>query len=481
MRRSIIALALLIILSVTVICAAAINVDSERDKVVITPDHFFGEEHVDGLQVRTRNTLGRYLLWETTYNIENDPDTDYSFYNNKYMTDYDFYRERYNEKNEREYEGIVVNANIEYGCDFDRDAEDQYGLARAYKELYDQVLPGEEKKKEILVKDYYEFYPIGAEINLPHYTLGWFGPLDYSSIVPEPSWDEYVYKRLEEYFRIPVIDEETLEISISKSSRGDGVGIGSGNNKDTDAFRMFSESAVADDACYFTFDAHTDKGEIVDLSYLPEGYGIYKVPYKTEPKNASSILIDELDMVYPLDPSPKLMEMSLNQDKTKLLLNTIENDKLVMTVIDLNTMTQTQQLELNDWDRDNNGWQMYDGGDFIVFYVQYHEITLLSVNENGDYEIEFIHEFDNDNPLYIDYISERSGASMDFDGEKLAIAKNLNTTNDNACTFYVAVFDKTGLISYGQYGNSLNTRGSFSYDDTCRPCDKDPIIIEWVK
>ncbi len=467
MRRSLIAFALVLLLSAVAVYAVAIDINSACDKLEITEDHYNSKTIVDGLQVKTRTTLDRYLLWETVYDIGEE---------SSISTEYSYHGARFNEKFERKYDGITVNVFLEYGFENERGAEEQFGIGKAYKELYDTTPPGKEKKKTVYLKDYYEFYPMGAEIELPNFSCGWGGYLSYGTITPQIGTEEYIYSRLDEYFKIPVIEDAYVEISVSRSIKGDLIGMGSAN-MDGEQFHMSCISTLTDEASYFTFDAHTTDGNIVDLSYLPDGYGIYCVPYIGEIKSAEGVLIDEISMVYPLDPNIEILDIATNPEKTKLLLHTIEENKYVLTVIDIETMEQSQRFELSDWTKDNYGWQMYDGEDFIAMYVQYRDIVLLSINENGDYELEFTVKQPSD--TYLDYIN--SGMSMDFDGEKLAMAKFVNSKENKACTFYIAVYDETGQIYYGEYSTSLNTGSSGNYSYYCRPCDSEPISIEWIK
>ena len=55
----------------------------------------------------------------------------------------------------------------------------------------------------------------------------------------------------------------------------------------------------------------------MDLSLIPGGYGIYKLPYDRE---RDVFLSGELEMVYALDPALHYVDMHLSPDGQKLLL-----------------------------------------------------------------------------------------------------------------------------------------------------------------
>lgn len=94
----------------------------------------------------------------------------------------------------------------------------------------------------------------------------------------EPGTETYVILGFRDFFKIPVIADEQVEISVSKGAGGRGISYGL-KSTDSDSFSIRSESALTDDACYFTFTTRTVYGDIVDTNLIPGGYGIYRLPY----------------------------------------------------------------------------------------------------------------------------------------------------------------------------------------------------------
>ena len=102
------------------------------------------------------------------------------------------------------------------------------GLVLAYQELYAAVGPGEEKEKEIYLRDYMEFYPISVTADLPGTSFSsgssrlWDGEM-------EPGTESYVAGKIGEFFKIPVLPDERWSISLGKNDSGLIQSMGSGS------------------------------------------------------------------------------------------------------------------------------------------------------------------------------------------------------------------------------------------------------------
>lgn len=75
-----------------------------------------------------------------------------------------------------------------------------------------------------------------------------------------------------------------------------------------------------------------------------------------------------------------------------------------------------------------------------------------------------------------------SDLALAFDGERLAMAGILHREEeqyrDDTCNPFVTVYDKTGMLYYGEYKNSLDTGFKLnSYSFQCLPYGREPIQI----
>lgn len=149
-----------------------------------------------------------------------------------------------------------------------------------------------------------------------------------------------------------------MEISIRKSASGNSVGAG-GSTLGPDSYSASTQSVLTADACYFTLNALTAQGKVIDVSQIEGGFGLYRLPCGSQPFN-----IDALEMVYPLNPTASVWHMAVNAAETQLLLFTDEGGQAWLTVIDLASMTEVQRLFLDDLatrDGDTAGWAFFDG------------------------------------------------------------------------------------------------------------------------
>ena len=159
-----------------------------------------------------------------------------------------------------------------------------------------------------------------------------------------------------------------MEISVGKSTDGGWVSSGSGSTE-SDRFDLYTVSAVADNACYFAFDAHTQLENLVDVSQIKDGFGIYCLPFDSTSEGEDSsfpLLTEKLATVYPLDPHERILNLTLSPDQSRLLLHTQTDGMYVITVIDRDTMEAVQRLEVGKISAESMAFhQLYEGDGFF--------------------------------------------------------------------------------------------------------------------
>ena len=454
MRKAAILTALLLVLSIGGVCVAASGVYEARDQVVLTETVVYGDRAAaNGLTVGLNITCADHLFWDTTCTLDAQIQT---------RTEYSFSSSEVSKPRPRVYSGISLDATS--------------GSELAKLELYNSLEPGEEKSAVIYLKDYMDYYPISVSLDLPGITQGIEGS-DVPDWDPNEGTSYYALLKIRDYFKIPVLEEECYKISVWKGEGNNGsYSSRTDFSSESDHFSMKTFSVPTGDACYFTFDAHTWNGKLVDLHEIPGGYGIYRLPYQADEVDA-----DALEMVYPLDPEIKLLGLFSNEDQTRLLLHAVENGKYILTVIDLDGMTTLQKLEIAEWPEDQ-GWQLYSGdGCMAVLLSREQELAVIAETDDGDYELWYMGDAW---PDELGSFPFRWEPVLTFDGERLAFADFL--TNEYGyydyytCDFALAVYEPSGLAYYGEYGNSLNTGKDASGNHRCRGCYYDPLTVSWA-
>lgn len=506
MRKS---LALFLVLLVCVIggtCYVSADLLKEKDNVQLKETVVWGDKSaVEGVTVERNVKYDRHIRWNTTYVAGKEPkcDTAYTF---------DEQGKLYEESNRR-YEGIELHTNVIRAFeDANVKAEDLTGVDRAMKELFDETEPGQENRRIIDLKDYLDFYEYEITIELPgditHHFLNrgeLKEALDYygkdknyfgSFYLEELKEQVHILDAFTEFFKIPVIDNHLYEIAVSKDMEGNlygwsyGCANGGGSSgnvsmgstlTDSDGFNMWAIPVYTENMCYFTFDPYTDDGQLVDTSYIPGGFGIYQLPFD---KENGTIDVDNLRMVYSLDPTEEVFNLHYDERRNTILLLGHKDTEsgYQMTVFDADTMEVKQEITYSD---DGYGAGIYMGDDFIVLET-IEDVVVLSVDKDGNYEKELVCDIkyltEETNVDYLDF----SYIDFDWNGEKLIFAGSLNDGTsyryNQSCGFYLAAYDKTGLIYYGEYVSSLDAEsnlGDYDYNFVCRPTEKEPIKVRW--
>lgn len=328
-----------------------------------------------------------------------------------------------------------------------------------------------------------EFKPISEEdMTLPHYHSGLTNEKTYSSFDPEDKYNpafetffEGKYYNFNATFDFPttsyfahqydesiILKERRLLQDYFKLPRITYAG---------DHYKWIIDSTYSDDMCYFTFDLHTEKGNLVDTSLLPDGFGIYAFPYEKAYEDEHGYLVlgtdvSKLEMIYALEPDTHISKLAVNHDANHLFLFTIENEYLVLHVIDIEKQTELQKLVLFE----NSDYFTYviDGA-ILISKRDSHEVYVVSNLENQTYKIDFT--FSSTNNLF------NFGNFMYFscyDGERLVYSNFAGHISEftppNKPEFFIAIYEKNGISYIGTYRSSLLS-GTDNEEPNMYSCD----------
>ena len=452
MKKLIALLCVLIALGLFSVCAIGAAVSEGKDQVTLTPRHLYGDPAAaQGATVSMLVHLDEHLLWNITHPLGGETQADYSLS----LREMDFDRNA-------SYLAVQLYGDFEYGLNTRTPVDELEGIELAYRELFDRTEPGTKGTAEVRLQDYYTYYPIRIDIDLPG-TL-WHG-LDYKNMDSEDYANEIaVWDAFREFFRIP-IPEDLAAIEISVVKNVDGSIGGAGSHYNDKQYSLYAEAAYTSDTCYLTiYNRYGDN--YVDTSLIPGGYGIYSFAYENvrneqntqgnstifHPGYVTGVHAETLAMVYPLDEEIHINAMHVTTDGERMLV-LYEDDAgaVSLLVIDLATMTELQTIPVTE-----EGWVSLhqEEGFFVLFYNQL--ISVYSLCEDGSYT----HVLSADQPAAVDgaFASINTHAAMDFDGERVIFAdlldekryRSMQTTN-----ICVAVYSEAGLLYYGEYENSL--------------------------
>lgn len=473
MRKALIAFCLLFAFSMGGVAAVFQSVNAVRDQVVITEEVLFGDKaDVEGLTIRADAALDNgHLNWNTTHTIGTHSST---------VTEYFFSPEAPERSADYAPQGVRLNNHSEYMVDDWQDAEsagELSGLALAYWELMQVAPDGEEISRTIRLGDYCDYYSLGITVELPNYYLddSWGR---YQSGVTEGQVENMkrLYAALEECLKIPVLPDETLEIHLTRS--GDHVyswGSGSGAGE---RYNPWCLSAVTEDACYFAIYNYSTENNLMDMSQLAGGFGIYRFPYRYSGENTVTMTEpDKLEMVYPLDEESALSWIDTTTDGSRLILVTREkNGDFLLRIIDCSSM-ETLQEEVLYNEAECAPYTHDCRDDYII--IRTTEGGLILLEEVGDGTFERKLDLDLKEEEMLSY----GFHTTHWDGERLVMVYPLsyldNQDNDN-CGFGAAVYDESGVLFIGKYRSSLDTKTyAWYHGENCFLWSNDCLHVSW--
>ncbi len=354
------------------------------------------------------------------------------------------------------------------------------------QDLHDRLPADETTAETIKMNELLRYYPLSGALidekgNSKNFEMG------TGIFFPHRAAAASAWVDLNRYFRIPILKNESMGYRVTRypQAQNDLYLKPDGWNSlvsgpESDHFNFDTISCRTDDAVYFTFDPHTEKGELVDLSKIPGGYGIYRLPYDREQE---IFLSEKLEMIYALDPDRRYVGLTASPDGRKLLLqrqekiplepgsaewkglvrtpepaHTYEEAILTAETIDLASRKAEETQEVL---RGLDAVSFRSGRDYLVFSDGVSRLCVLTY-EDGRYRKALSLE---DLPKVPCYSTDCDEEQMDYDGERLVLTElsSVQTTEPVVYGWYgsvsggadVAVYNADGLAYFGRLYSDL--------------------------
>jgi len=429
MRKSYIATLSLLACCVVATLVFSIQTFATRDDVVLEKTVIYGDpSRADGLTLDfvTKYQLDKY--WKTTYTL-GAPNSSQT---KCHMSGYSSLPDEFKVERNEYFEGFTI------------------GKRRSSNELLSDRFQNEadgwfEGKYYRLFAEF-DFPYISPENHYPGFERSFDTQEELKILNREKS-------NLQNYFRIPRITDGT------------------------DAYYWSCVSTYSDNMCYFTFDLHTEKENIVDTSLLSDGFGIFAFPYEKGyfDEKGNHILGTETsktEMIFELEPDTHIRGLCLDYTQNHLFLFTVENNYLVLHVIDIETKTELQKLDL--FENKDFGTHIIDGA-LLVLDHEYDEVYVISNEKKQSYEIDFTFSWENDyfNPSNYTYFKC-------YDGERLVYSNFTGwfpeLVSYDSSDFFITIYEKTGISYIGTYHSSLLS-GIDNDSPSMYPCE----FLDWPK
>lgn len=430
MRKLFVCLALMLALSVAGLCTAHYAVNRNREAVTYTEHTLSGDrEAAQGLTLDLSLHTNYRLFWHSQVPL-GDPSaatTRFTLHTRGHHTEH--MPELYFRL------GTGVGSSIASSSPLDL-SEDQ-GLAaielvEIARDVASRTPPGQSHTETVRLADYYDFYPL-----YPYYNYKGAGGLSHD-----------FYTALCNYIKIGVPQEQQLAATVVTDSQG-GVTSFSADNVLSYGDSLYTASTVTPDAVYFTLMNLRFDGQLLDLSHLPQGFGIFRIPL--EMRGGQLVyLTTPIERVFPIDAlEADVLALEQSADGSALLLFTREQHTFYLTVIDAQTFEAVQKCPLGPADAVDIGIDtVYAYEDFLVVILHDQRFALLVPDAGGQYQLAFEGSTDiADSYLYQHVFAYQDG--------KLALAAFRPYSQDWA-RLYLAVYDRSGLLYAGKYAVSVD-------------------------
>ena len=359
------------------------------------------------------------------------------------------------------------------------------GAAERVQEIK-RALPADgETTQDLKLKDIFRYYPIEGDLTG---TSIWAASLDNAVYASEDSVK--LGQDLNHFLRIPIPETESSGFEVIKYPEGSlnfNYYQGKENcSQQEDHFDFHSIACSTPDAVYFTFNTHTDDGDVVDTSLIPGGYGIYRLPYD---RKKEIFLSEKLEMVYALDPKKQYTDIYASPDGAKLFLVSqaarlaavgVKEVQATAEIIDVRTMQCDRREEIVCSADTALG---YDAGDYLIFRGR-SELCLYTY-QDGSYKKELmLADVDFRKPALQNLFYDNRCRTA-YDGKRLSILGEADfdiEDDDNtmwlwetAGTVEVAVLDASGLAYYGTLRSNMqdfcNAKEYRAWEDNVKPRD----------
>ena len=462
-------LILLFALSLGSICIFAFSTYRAHKHVTFNETVLYGNPSVTkGLNATLKTNYSEQMYWNTNIKFSESikTDTQYSFYTDSQLYEW-----------QEPCEGLELTVDMSYS----------YDNYLRHKELLDSLETFELNGVTLYLKDFADYYDFDIFYGFPKYaskprwlscddTATAYNPTDgtgYSIYQSDPEKaDAWVLKN---YFKIPVLETETYTEFFDENTGSHEITISD------DSFALELLTVITDNVCYFTFNPYSTQGNPIDVSLLPDGFGIFALPYEPDgDENADTIRTDKLSVAYQLDPAVELYELQINEDQTHMFLYTIEDQQLYLTVIKIATMETLQKQVIYDLTESKTPAVHYSKGSILLTNPSNDTLSVYAEAENHMYHFEFTCSYDSEDDFFsrFDFIPQ-----FDYNGEYLAFAgidKMFRENNNEYCNFLIAIYDKNGLQYIGKYENSLDSGiDNDSSDYSLKSDHHDAIEISW--
>lgn len=487
MRRRLLILTVVFLLAAVLMAAAFAAINPGGEALTYEVKDQMGDESLtEGLTVTTRYDYWNHAYWFSNHEPFRGEATD---------TDFRYYINYPNFSDGLQYRGVIMDVEEEPGYStweyqVEQTAEGKgyqdavfTGLEKAYYELYSSTAEGELRLEYIRYADYCDYYPLAGYVDVEGARWNYWNLYGMHSADSKEKLEAAVF--FNNYFRIPVLEDDHVLMVADRQIYGavaEAVDV-SESRKGADWYQMETVGITTEDRVYFTFDAHTGMGNLVDTSLIPGGYGLYVMDISEDEDGYRTGELDSLRTVCGLDPEYAPRDIWVDEAYGLVVLQTEKDGGWYLQLLDDETFETLQLIRVRP-DREGYSW-LEVGENFLACITWGEDMSVYSRDEQGLYSLSFQTDIPaKDDPRYnFDWYGETAYA---FDGTYLAVASRMwaeymdgvYPVIDVACGYSLAIYGAEGLAYFANYESSLEPEDQDGwYGD--RKIYMEDIQIQW--
>lgn len=452
MKRSIVFI-LTVILAVAFLVVTFQTVTGYGDDVSIAPEHIYGDpKRVEGITLELKTTCDNHMIWYTRHTAGDPGKTETEFiFNQNNIHQPEFVWDDFNFYISGGFGISTSGGSIDIG---------NSGWGKAVNQIAKEVENGQSLEKEILLEDYFDYYPMDYYSSIQT-SMYWID--EHQDATRDSSYDSGSYGRWIQDFKFPVVSGAKGHVSLTKAEDGSIVELGV---QIYDVGEAGFVTCIWEEGMYFAPVFTSFEGEPLTNGEFVEGYGLYHIPFtpRTDVEFVSDTSVyaaqfdhDNRELIYPLDSDDRVVAMEAGSDgRLHLILQ--EDGRYRYCALELENRTVTHQIDLMD-----AGEVLWKECEFfldqgLIYVRSDSRIALLDVN--GEPSLEFVvqvpEEVEMITPASVSY---RNGtlyaAALDWVEREDETGLEYRSVKAN----YLAAIDAEGFGYFGYYYSDLIDRG----------------------
>lgn len=469
MRKSLILFLCLLLLMIGGLGAAAVTVKQQETAVRTEQFCYYGDPaYAEGISVHERVRSLNRLFWDIDMTLGVEPTATAEFK----VTKSDVYEEYYGEL-------AVMTLTVPEGLSLYSSEYYLNDIEKTVLKLIEELPNGRESTLTVDLAEHFDYYPLEVQL--------WASTDTLRLVDDEKSFPDM----LNEYFRIPVLENNFFSLTVCKDKNGELLDYQQDYPDGSDGVSLDGHGCVTDTCILFSINNKSWNGEILDMSLVPGGYEIYRVPCSIVDDGLTTLVYNEISAVYSLDEREDVVSLIASADGKSVLCTTVLDGKSFMAVLEPDTGELRQRFELKGVTDEFEAWYVREQADGSIICTDSTSVLLIEKTADGlyeqtaavrepyiesesyDYETGYWHyqptELASHFPvgLSVTNLHEDYMAIM-RDGDRLIIA-DPSFMMYEGCAFVLIVYENSKPVYLGYYTSSLDVPlASSPYDSPCR-------------